>query len=175
MDIKFVIAQCLGAVALILVCCAYFMRSRKSFLLLNILANFLYACAFLTQNLLVAGIDTIISVCRTAGLYIFVKNDIKPKPEYFFLNLAAYFINTSLFFQTPLDLLVLSTSIVFTIAYFSNNLRVTRALVILPNMVLTFYNIYFGLYTNAILSAVETCIAISAVIKFKIERKKAVN
>lgn len=174
MDTRFVIAQCFGATALIFVCIAYFMKSRKNFLLLNIVANFLYSGAFLTQNLLVAGVDTLISIARTVGLYIYVKNDLKPSPQYFFLSLSAYFINTSIFFQNPLDLVVLGTSVMFTIAYFSNNLMFTRILLIFPNIALVAYNIYFGLYASALLSTIECCVAISAVIKFSIQRKRAV-
>lgn len=165
MDARFIVGQVFGFVALLFVCVSYFCKNRATFLSLNIVANIFYGGAFLTQNLLVAGINTLISIARTVGLFILVKDKKTPQLWYFFLIISAYFIVTSIFFSSPLDFIALATSVLFTVAYFVPSLHITRLLVILPNIALAVYNFVFHLYVSAALNAIEAVVALVALLK----------
>ncbi len=160
MDINFILTQAFGFVALIIICFSYFVKSKEKFLLIQIIANFFYATAFLFQGLFVAGIGTYISLLRTFGFYYLIRKGKQPDLHYLFIIFAVYFINTSLFYQSPADFIALGTSCVFTVAYYVKNMTLTRYMMIIPNLILCIYNICNLCYTNAILDGIETLIAI---------------
>ena len=174
METNFLLTQIFGFIALIIVGLSYFQKNKERFLFLQIIANFFYATAFLFQNLLVAGIGTYISLFRAFGLYYISKCNKEPPLQYLFIIFACYFINTSLFYSSPVDLIPLITSCIFSIAFFIKDMGSTRFLMIIPNIALCCYNFTFLCYTSSILDGIETFIATVSYITFKHSaRKKA--
>ena len=174
MGTGFILSQVMGGVALILVALSYFVKAKKSFLLLQTIANLFYAASFLFQGLFVAGVGTLISLCRALGLYILSAKKIDPSEQYLIILLACYFINASIFYQVPLDIMPLCTSCLFTLAFFVKDMKNVRYFMILPNVMLVVYGIITQCYTNALLDTMEVCILVSAIIYHHKDNKKKI-
>lgn len=169
---NYIVSQIFGVIALILVAISYFRRKKLEFLVFQNIANIFYALSLITLNLLVAGIGTFISLIRTLIFYIYVKNS-KDIPWYYLpLFFSIYAINGVINWQYALDVLVILSSITFTIAFYIKNLRISRYVCLLPNLILFIYNIIFKNYAAGILDLIEFFVILVAIIKFEIEIKQ---
>ena len=166
-----ILAQCFGAVALILVCISYFAKNKKKFHLLQIGGDLFYGLAFFVVNSYVAGAITMISAIRCVYLYFAEKHDYKYKNQWLLVFIICYIVMTIIFWQGWVDLIPLFTSIMFTIAYACKNLQTLRYLSILPNIVLVGFNIYSQTYVSAVLDLTETLIIVVAIIKHTKDRE----
>jgi len=167
----FILAQVFGGIALILVSIGYFLKSKFKFLIIQVIANFFYASAFFVVGAYTGALIVTISIFRC--LYIFFAEKHSFKYLYHFLSIfiALYIISTILLWSTPLDLMPLFTSIMFTIGYTIKNLQVMRYMLILPNAILVIYNILSTTYVSAILDALEVVVIIVAIIKFNLAKQ----
>ncbi len=171
---EFIISQVLGGIALILVCVGYFLKSKTSFLVMQIVANIFYASSFLVQNSLVGGIITLISMIRCIYLYICEKKSFS-KTIYFLPIFFVFYIIVGVVFYAGIgDIIPVITATLFTIAFYIKDLQATRYLCILPNAMLILYNILCKTYTNALLDSIEVVVLIVAIIKYHIENKKVI-
>lgn len=167
MTFNFWLAQILGLIALIFVCISYNTNNKKHFLFYQILANIFYASSFLSLNVIVGGINTIISIIRVTCLYfIEKKNNDYPKYLYFIFAIS-YLTLGILFFESYLDILAIISYEIFNLAMFCKNINKVRYLMILPNVMIVIYNILNQTFTNAILDLVEIAVLCCSIYKFR--------
>lgn len=166
MSINFIGSQIMGFIALILVCIAYFVKTKAIFLSLQIVANIFYAAAFLFLQSYVAGLITLISILRC--LYIFVCEKKKFKYSAYFLPIfiVCYVAIGVIFWKNWFDIIPIITASSFTIAFFIKGLQKTRILCVLPNALLVIYNIFCRTYSNALLDLLELIVLIVAIISY---------
>lgn len=171
MDLRFWISQAFGIVALILICISYQYNNKTKFLAFQIIANTFYAASFLTLNVLVGGINTIISLVRVAVLFFYEKNNKKP-PLFLYIAFCLGYIGSCLLcFQTPLDFMAIISYEMFNMAMFAENITLTRWMMVLPNFIIMLYNIFLMTYTNALLDGIEVVVLIVAIIRFREKNK----
>lgn len=167
MGLNFWLSQALGIIALILVCVSYQFNNKAKFLALQILANSFYASSFLVLNVLVGGINTVVSLIRVAVLFFYERKDKRP-PFILYLTFSIlYIVSGILCWQSPLDIISIISFEIFNIAMFVRNIYFTRFLMILPNLMIAIYNLLSFTYTNAILDFIEIAILIFAIIRFR--------
>ena len=171
MGLNFWLSQGLGIIALILVCISYQFNNKAKFLALQILANTFYASSFLALNVLVGGINTIISLFRVAILFLFERKDKSPPFLLYLTFFFLYILSGIICWQSPLDVISIISFEIFNIAMFVRNINLTRLLMILPNFMIAIYNLLLMTYTNALLDFVEIAVLIFAIIKFKDKNK----
>ena len=170
--INFIIAQVLGAIALVLMVISYFVKKKISFLFLQIIANLFYGLSFIFSSSLVAGINSIISILRVIQLYFYEKAGKTDPPYIIIIYSIIYIIVGIIFFNNILDIIPIITPIIFTIAMSMKNMQMVRYLMLPPNALLVFYAVMCQAYTTAILNFVEIIALIVAIIKFSIDKKK---
>ena len=170
----FILAQIFGFVALILVCVGYFLKSKTSFLLLTVIANFFYALAFFVVGAFVGGALTFISIARCLYLYFAEKHNFKYKLHFLSIFIILYIASTIIFWESVLDIMALLSSSLFTLGYAIKNMQTMRYILIIPNTLLVIYNIIATTYTSALLDFIEIVVIIVAIIKF-IKHKKDTN
>lgn len=167
MGFNFWLSQSLGIIALILVCISYQFNNKAKFLALQILANAFYSASFLALNVLVGGINTIISLFRVAILFLYERKD-KPSPIWLFLTFSVlYIFSGALCWQTNLDIIAIISYELFNVAMFIRNINMTRFMMILPNLMIAIYNLLLMTYTNALLDLIEVAVLFFAIIKFR--------
>lgn len=167
----FIISQILGFIALILVCIGYFFKSKKKFLIIQIVANIFYASAFLVQGAVVGGLITLVSTIRCFYLLICEIKNFKKTIYFLPIFIVVYVVLSVIYYATIADLIPAITATMFTIAFYIKDLQATRYVCILPNLLLIFYNIICLTYTSALLDFIEVVVLIVAIFKFYKERK----
>jgi len=171
MGSNFWLSQALGIIALILVCLSYQYNNKAKFLALQILANTFYAASFLALNVLVGGINTIISLFRVAILFLYERKDKSP-PIWLFVTFFFLYIGSGIIcWQSTLDLIAIISYELFNVAMFIRNINMTRFMMILPNFAIAIYNLLLMTYTNALLDFIEIAVLIFAIIKFRNKEK----
>ncbi len=174
MSLFFILSQIFGFVALLLVCLSYYFDNKKSFLAYQIIGNIFYSASFLTLNVFVGGINTIISTIRVAVLYFFERKDKKPPLLLYITFALLYLYSGVIFFQDGLDILAIVAYEIFNIAMFARKIELTRILMVLPNFIIVIYNILNFTFTNAILDCVEIIVLIFAIFKFGLKNKREI-
>lgn len=169
--LEFILAQIFGFVALILVCIGYFLKSKTSFLLITVVANFFYALAFFVVGAFVGGALTFISIGRCLYLYFAEKHNFKYKLHFLSLFIILYVASTIIFWKSALDIMALLSSSLFTLGYAIKNMQTMRYVLIIPNTLLVIYNILATTYTSAILDFIEIVVIIVAIIRFYKHKK----
>jgi len=172
---EFVLAQVLGVIALIILSIGYFVKDRFKFLLIQVIANFFYASAFVVIGTYVAGVITFISLARC--LYLFLAEKYSFKYTYYFLPvfIVGYILSTIFLWNSWLDIIPLITSITFTFAFTIKNLQLCRYILIIPNTLLIVYNILATTYASALLDLIEVIVIVVAIIKYYVDKKKETN
>ena len=173
--INFILAQILGAVALILVCISYFLKNKSTFMIFQTIANFFYASAFFVVKAYVGAGLVMISLFRCLYLYFSEKHNFKYTFHFLPIFIVLYIVTTIIFWNSPFDLMPLVSSLLFTIAYTIKNMQTMRYILTIPNTILVIYNILTTTYTSAILDFIEVVVTIVAISKFYISNKKRVN
>ena len=167
MSFNFWLSQGLGIIALILVCLSYQFNNKVKFLALQIIANAFYSASFLALNILVGGINTIISLIRVAILFLYERKDLAPPKFLYLAFFLLYIISGIICWQTPIDVISIISFEIFNIAMFVRNIYMTRLLMILPNFMIAIYNLLLMTYTNALLDFIEITVLIFAIFKFR--------
>lgn len=166
MTLNFWISQALGIIALILVCISYQFNNKAKFLALQILANAFYSASFLALNILVGGINTIISLFRVAILFFYEKEDKNPPIFLYLTFFLLYIVSGVICWQSWLDIIAILSYEIFNVAMFVRNINLTRYLMIIPNFMIAIYNVCHMTWTNALLDFVEVGVLIFAIFKF---------
>lgn len=172
--VQFIISQVLGGIALILVCISYFCN-KKVFLIFQTVANVFYGSAFIVSLSLVAGINTFISMTRTA-LFYFYERKKKQIPYCYILIYSAIYITIGvIFFKSPWDILTIISPILFTTAMAMRKMITVNFMLIIPNIMLVIYNIFNTFYTSAILDTIEVAVIVVSIITYFVIKKKTQN
>ncbi|MBP3431384.1 MAG: YgjV family protein [Clostridia bacterium] len=79
---------------------------------------------------------------------------------------ACYITVAVVFWKSWLDIIPLLTSLMFTCAFCVKNLQTMRWIVIVPNLLLVFYNILCRTYVSAVLGFIEVVVIVVAIMKF---------
>ena len=168
---SFILSQVMGGVALIIYLISYFFKERKNFLIFQFVGDLFYALSYIFDGSLVAGINTFISMACVLVLFILTEKKKEAKIYLFFIFASLYIINGAIFFTDAFDLIPIITSVLFTMGYFAKNMKLTKIFMLLPNIFLVVYGIARGVYTSALLDAIECVVIISAIIEHEIYLK----
>ena len=83
---------------------------------------------------------------------------------------ALYLLVGVLFFKNYLDIMVMITPILFTIAMWMKDMQKIRYFVLVPSVILVVYDILSQVYTTAILDCINVIVLIVALIKYRQKR-----
>ncbi|MBP3619636.1 MAG: YgjV family protein [Clostridia bacterium] len=169
---EFILAQVFGGIALVIVCVGYFLKTKGTFMITQVVGNLFYACAFFVVGSYVGAGLVGISIFRCLYIYFAEKFNFKFKLHLLPIFIVMYIAMTVLFWEGALDLLALSSSILFTIGYIIKDMQVMRYVLIIPNALLVIYNVLATTYVSAVLDFIEIMVIVAAIVKFYYERRK---
>lgn len=169
---EFILAQVFGGIALAIVCVGYFLKSKGSFMITQVIANVFYSLAFFVVGEFVGGSIVCVSIVRCVYIYISEKENFKYMLHFLPIFVVAYVALAIVFWQNAFDLMPLIASTIFTIGYILKDLQTMRIVLIFPNVILVAYNIFTTTYVSALLDFIEVIVIIVAILKFHIEAKK---
>ena len=172
---EFILAQVFGGIALAIVCVGYFLKSKGSFMITQVVANVFYSLAFFVVGEFVGGSLVCVSIARCVYIYIAEKVNFKYMLHFLPIFIASYIALTVIFWGNAFDIMPLIASTIFTIGYVLKDLQKMRILLIFPNAILVAYNILTTTYVSALLDFIEVIVIVVAILKFHFEAKKIEN
>ena len=169
---NFILAQIMGGIALIIIAISYFVKNRKTFLLLQTICNIFYAVSFIFNGALAGGVNTFISTVRLLVFYLYEKKDVRPPVYVLFIFFELYAVSGVFFVKNYIDLITVGTSIISTIAKNCSDLQMMRCISLIPSSLNGVYGLLNKVYTSALMNFIETIVLVVAIIRFSIEKKK---
>ena len=166
-----IIAQIISIVAVIIYCISFYGKSKKYFLIYQILLSFLYLAIFILLDARVAWICVIIGLVRFIIYYLFEKYKAGKKfyiPTSILFGISVLVI-LILFWQTPFDICMLFANFVYIFIFIFNDIRVIKAGYVFADINFTIYN----LVNMAYVASIGNMLAIiNAIIFFIIDGRK---
>lgn len=104
---NFILAQIMGGIALIIIAISYFVKNRKTFLLLQTICNIFYAVSFIFNGALAGGVNTFISMVRLLVFYLYEKKMFDRLFMFFLFSLSCMLFLVCSLLKTILTLLPL--------------------------------------------------------------------
>lgn len=166
-DVNSILSQVLGLIATLMLLSSYLVKSKKLFLILGFLGDVAYGLTFIFVNSLGAGLITLLSCVQNLTFYLFERKGSEP-PRLVGLTFIVLFITMGIInFSTIFDIIPILCYSYFTIALYCNELQSIKAMYILPNIMLVFYDIMVMAYANAFEDGIEAgFLIITTLIKY---------
>ncbi len=169
---NFIISQIVGIIALLLVCVSYFFKSKKFFLIFQIIANLFYGLSYIFVNIYGAGIITLISILRCLYLYFSEKYNFKQAIYFLPIFVVSYIIVGVIYLNSLLDIIPIITATIFTFSFYIKDMQIMRYTCLVPQVMLIIYAFLCKTYANALLNLIESLVIVVSIIKFYIENKQ---
>lgn len=158
------IAQIIAFIAFILFVLSIQMKEKKKLVIYQLFANLLYGISYFLLNSPVAFIMNMVSVLRCLILY-FSKG--KPSKLYLFL-LILIIINVGIFmYDTPLSLIPICITLLYTISTWQDDMRLVRYLFVTGGIFWTLYNYSAGAYIAIMGNIFEIISGSISIIRYK--------
>ena len=166
------VVQIIAFVALVLVFISYFSKNRNKFLIIQVIANFIYAVSFFVNDNIAIAIGLLIAGVRCVIYFIFEKKK-RTIPIY----VAAVFVVAtivvgSIFWEGWLDILPIIALSLFAYLFALNNMQKMRLLLLIPISMFIAVNIINLAIVGAALSLMEFIVVLLSFVKYRKAEEK---
>lgn len=172
MDIKLVVANIIGFIALLLWVGSIQLKHKNKIMIVQMLANIFYAIQYLVLGIVSAGVMNIVSTTR---YYIYYKNEQKGKTNSIILLLAFVFVISIIAKMTVvniIDLIPIGITLLYTYITWQKNTKIIRIGFIIGAVIWIYYNFYVGAYVAVIGNILEIISGIVAIVRFDKNKKR---
>ena len=169
---EYILSQISVIVATIIFALSYFTKNKKIILVLGLISILFYMLEYLLLHSYIAVGVNFLSFLRTIWFYI---NDVKDKKQDYVsltVSMVAFIVISILTYTSPMDVIVLFASLLFTYAIWQQNILVYRTLSALASICWIIYNIYCFTIMGIILEIVLLTIKLVSSIEYIITTKK---
>lgn len=161
-----ILAELLGFIALTLISLSYQKKTKSKFLVLQILANVFYGLQYLVLGAYSAVCMDIISLIRTYTFYSYESLNKKvPFEALIIIEIVITLIGVFTFNGNIYSLLPIAIGIVYSIAMWQKDLRITYFTAALTSVVWIYYNFVIGAYIATFASVIELFASIIGFLK----------
>ena len=161
-----ILAELLGFIALTLISLSYQKKTKSKFLVLQILANVFYGLQYLVLGAYSAVCMDIISLIRTYTFYSYESLNKKvPFKALIIIEIFITLIGVFTFNGNIYSLLPIVIGIVYSIAMWQKDLRITYFTAALTSVVWIYYNFVIGAYIATFASVIELFASIIGFLK----------
>lgn len=143
------------------------MKEKNKLIILQLIANFLYAINYLLLNVKMAFYMNLISCIRCVILYFSKKE--KPSLIYLFILTGMICVIGVYNYDGWLSLIPVGITILYTVSTWQNNMKVIRCSFILAALIWIFYNYVVGAYASIVGNLFEIISGIVSLKRFKKE------
>ena len=170
-DMVGMVAQLFGFLALGAVVLSYQQKNRLALLRLQILANALFALSYFMLGAMSMAVMSIINMARS---YVFSKDETNwgKNPAWLYIFLAVPIIGSIIAWEGPLSLLVMSATLLLTVALYSKNLTFMRRMFLVPPLLYFTYNLANRAYGGIGSDLFSFASAAIAIWRFDIRKQK---
>ena len=169
MDMTFLIAQLIGAVAFIILIFSFQKDDAKKLFRYQIASSLFFSIQYLLLNAMSGFFINIVGLFRN---YVFSKCDKKVPFIWIFIVIFIMLLIILVSFDGLHSILPIIAGIIYTIALGYKNLKFIRIAEIISCILFIIYNIYVYAFVGIVSSIIELAFGLIAVYRFDIKRDK---
>ena len=162
-----VLAQVLALFAILFWAISILLKNKKNILLMQVIANGIYGIEYLLLGAFSAASMNFLSFLRLLVYYFYALLNIKMPKWILFVFIALVLLFGIITYDGLISLLPIIITVLYTYAFWQNNLNVARIIYIVAAIIWIYYNYEVGAYVGIIGNALEIITGLISLIKYR--------
>ena len=162
-----VLAQVLALFAILFWVISILLKNKKNILLMQVIANGIYGIEYLLLGAFSAASMNFLSFLRLLVYYFYALLNIKMPKWILFVFIALVLLFGIITYDGLISLLPIIITVLYTYAFWQNNLNVARIIYIVAAIIWIYYNYEVGAYVGIIGNALEITTELISLIKYR--------
>lgn len=162
-----VLAQVLALFAILFWVISILLKNKKNILLMQVIANGIYGIEYLLLGAFSAASMNFLSFLRLLVYYFYALLNIKISKWILFVFIALVLLFGIITYDGLISLLPIIITVLYTYAFWQNNLNVARIIYIVAAIIWIYYNYEVGAYVGIIGNALEIITGLISLIKYR--------
>lgn len=162
-----VLAQVLALFAILFWVISILLKNKKNILLMQVIANGIYGIEYLLLGAFSAASMNFLSFLRLLVYYFYALLNIKMPKWILFVFIALVLLFGIITYDGLISLLPIIITVLYTYAFWQNNLNVARIIYIVAAIIWIYYNYEVGAYVGIIGNALEITTGLISLIKYR--------
>ena len=162
-----ILAQVLASFAILFWVISILLKNKKNLLLMQVIANGIYGIEYLLLGAFSAASMNFLSFLRLLVYYFYALLNIKMPKWILFVFIALVLLFGIITYDGLISLLPIIITVLYTYAFWQNNLNVARIIYIVAAIIWIYYNYEVGAYVGIIGNALEITTGLISLIKYR--------
>lgn len=162
-----ILAQVLASFAILFWVISILLKNKKNILLMQVIANGIYGIEYLLLGAFSAASMNFLSFLRLLVYYFYALLNIKMPKWILFVFIALVLLFGIITYDGLISLLPIIITVLYTYAFWQNNLNVARIIYIVAAIIWIYYNYEVGAYVGIIGNALEITTGLISLIKYR--------
>lgn len=162
-----ILAQVLASFAILFWVISILLKNKKNILLMQVIANGIYGIEYLLLGAFSAASMNFLSFLRLLVYYFYTLLNIKISKWILFVFIALVLLFGIITYDGLISLLPIIITVLYTYAFWQNNLNVARIIYIVAAIIWIYYNYEVGAYVGIIGNALEITTGLISLIKYR--------
>ncbi len=162
-----ILAQVLALFAILFWVISILLKNKKNILLMQVIANGIYGIEYLLLGAFSAASMNFLSFLRLLVYYFYTSLNIKMPKWILFVFIALVLLFGIITYDGLISLLPIIITVLYTYAFWQNNLNVARIIYIVAAIIWIYYNYEVGAYVGIIGNALEITTGLISLIKYR--------
>ena len=162
-----VLAQVLALFAILFWVISILLKNKKNILLMQVIANGIYGIEYLLLGAFSAASMNFLSFLRLLVYYFYTSLNIKMPKWILFVFIALVLLFGIITYDGLISLLPIIITVLYTYAFWQNNLNVARIIYIVAAIIWIYYNYEVGAYVGIIGNILEIITGLISLIKYR--------
>lgn len=162
-----ILAQVLALFAILFWVISILLKNKKNILLMQVIANGIYGIEYLLLGAFSAASMNFLSFLRLLVYYFYALLNIKMPKWILFVFIALVLLFGIITYDGLISLLPIIITVLYTYAFWQNNLNVARIIYIVAAIIWIYYNYEVGAYVGIIGNALEITTGLISLIKYR--------
>lgn len=162
-----ILAQVLALFAILFWVISILLKNKKNILLMQVIANGIYGIEYLLLGAFSAASMNFLSFLRLLVYYFYALLNIKMPKWILFVFIALVLLFGIITYDGLISLLPIIITVLYTYAFWQNNLNVARIIYIVAAIIWIYYNYEVGAYVGIIGNILEIITGLISLIKYR--------
>ena len=162
-----ILAQVLASLAILFWVISILLKNKKNILLMQVIANGIYGIEYLLLGAFSAASMNFLSFLRLLVYYFYTSLNIKMPKWILFVFIALVLLFGIITYDGLISLLPIIITVLYTYAFWQNNLNVARIIYIVAAIIWIYYNYEVGAYVGIIGNILEIITGLISLIKYR--------
>lgn len=162
-----VLAQVLASLAILFWVISILLKNKKNILLMQVIANGIYGIEYLLLGAFSAASMNFLSFLRLLVYYFYALLNIKMPKWILFVFITLVLLFGIITYDGLISLLPIIITVLYTYAFWQNNLNVARIIYIVAAIIWIYYNYEVGAYVGIIGNILEIITGLISLIKYR--------